>query len=274
MATGNEAGRNGLITGGSAGLGLAIARRAVAEGMAVTLVGRDGGRLAAAAEALRSSQPDAEVATLAGDLALDGEPTRVLREASEERPLDFVCHAAGLSARGRLVETSRGDWERLLAINFLAAAELAAAGGQALAERGGRLVLIGSLATRVAPANLGAYPASKHPLAALAQQLRMELGPDGLRTLLVCPGPIARDDAGSRYDDQADGLPAEARKPGGGAKVKAIDPDWLAGRILDASRRGKAELVVPSKARLLFTLSQLSPALGDWLLRRSMSRKG
>lgn len=273
MAIGKEAGKNGLITGGSAGLGLAIARQAVAEAMAVTLVGRDPGRLAQAVDSLRSSQPDAEVSTLSADLATAGEPTRVVNAAAAERPLDFVCHAAGLSARGLIAQTPRAEFEKLLAINFLAAAELAAAQGEALAERAGRLVLIGSLATRVAPAHLGAYPASKHPLSALAQQLRMELGPAGLRTLLVCPGPIARDDAGERYDAQADGLPATARKPGGGAKVKALDPDWLAERILAASRKGKSELVYPKKARLLFFLSQLSPAWGDWLLRRSMASK-
>lgn len=274
MAIGKEAGTNGLITGGSAGLGLAIARRAVAEGMAVTLVGRDQGRLAEAAESLRSLRPDAEVTTRAADLATAGEPTRVVSEAAAERPLDFVCHAAGLSARGRIVHTPRAEFEKLLAINFLAAAELATAQGEALAERAGRLVLIGSLATRVAPAHLGPYPASKHPLAALAQQLRMELGPAGLRTLLVCPGPIARDDAGQRYETQADGLPGKASKPGGGAKVKALDPDWLAERVLAGSRKGKSELVYPTKARLLFVLSQLSPGLGDWLLRKSMSSKG
>jgi hypothetical protein len=85
------------------------------------------------------------------------------------------------------------------------------------------------------------------------------------------PGPLARKDGGARYDAQAQGLPDAARRPGGGAKVKAIDPDWLADRILQASRAGKSELIVPSKARLLFALSQLSPALGDWLLRRNMS---
>jgi len=270
MATGVEAGKHGLITGGSAGLGFAIARAAVAEGMRVTLVARDAGRLREASEALRKKSPDAAVATLAADLAAAGEAERVVAEASAAAPLDLVCHAAGLSARGAISATPREAFERLMAINFFAAAELATALGDDFADRGGRLVLIGSLASRVAPAYLGAYPASKHPLAALAQQLRLELGPRGLRPLLVLPGPIARDDAGARYDDQAEGLPESARKPGGGAKVKAIDPDWLAARILDASREGRRELVVPAKARLLFTLSQLSPRLGDWLLRRSM----
>ncbi|TWT99765.1 Cyclic-di-GMP-binding biofilm dispersal mediator protein [Botrimarina colliarenosi] len=265
-----EAGKQGLITGGSAGLGLAIARAAAAQGMRLTLVGRDAQRLEAACEEISHRFPQSECHGITADLAVSGEASRVVAEASTDQPLDFVCHAAGLSARGRVVDTPRAEFERLMAINFFAAAELAAAVGERLAERGGRLVLIGSLATRVAPGYLGAYPASKHSLAALAQQLRMELGPQGLKTLLVCPGPIARDDAGTRYDDQANGLPESARRPGGGAKVKAIDPTWLAERILRDSRRGRSELVTPTKARLLFVLSQISPSLGDWLLRRQM----
>lgn len=267
-----ESGKKALITGGSAGLGFALARAAVAQGMQVTLVGRDMDRLETAAEQLRRDRPDSVQAILAADLSISGEPARVCEAAQATGPLDFVCHAAGLSSRGRLVETPRADFERLMAINFFAAAELAGALATPLAERQGRFVLIGSLATRVAPAYLGAYPASKHPLAALAQQLRMEHETQGLRTLLVMPGPLARADGGERYDEQATNLPASAKQPGGGAKVKAIDPDWLAQRVLSASREGRRELIVPTKARLLFTLSQLSPRLGDWLLRRSTGR--
>lgn len=238
--------------------------------MKVTLVGRDTDRLWAAADGLMKQSPGTQVGVVAADLSVAGEPTRVVHEAQKDGPLDFVCHAAGLSTRGRIVDTPREEFERLMAINFFAAAELAGALGEDFARQKGRFVLIGSLATRVAPAYLGAYPSSKHPLAGLAQQLRMELGPAGMRTLLVCPGPIARDDAGDRYNEAAEALPDSAKKPGGGANLKAIDPDWLAKRILEASRQGKRELIVPKKARLLFTLSQLSPRLGDWLLRRIM----
>jgi short-subunit dehydrogenase len=137
-----------------------------------------------------------------------------------------------------------------------------------LLQTHGHVVHIGSLAAKTASRFLGAYPASKFPLAAYAQQLRMELGPQGLHVLLVCPGPIRRDDAGSRYDAEAGNLPPEARQPGGGVKLKGIDPDWLAHRILVACERRQAELIVPGRARLLFALSQLWPSLGDWIITR------
>jgi short-subunit dehydrogenase len=132
----------------------------------------------------------------------------------------------------------------------------------------GHVVHIGSLAAKSASRYLGAYPASKFPLAAYSQQLRLELGPHGLHTLLVCPGPIRREDAGSRYDAQAATLPPEARRPGGGVKLEGIEPDWLARRIMAACEQRQAELVVPARAKLLFALTQLWPTLGDWIITR------
>src|SRR6185295_17228546 len=126
----------------------------------------------------------------------------------------------------------------------------------------------GSLASKSASRYVGAYPATKFALAAYSQQLRLELEPRGLHVLLVCPGPIARDEPGQDYGARTSGLPASAKQPGAGVKVSLIDPDRLAGRIFRACRKRQPELIVPGRARLLFALSQLSPRLGDWIVRR------
>jgi NAD(P)-dependent dehydrogenase (short-subunit alcohol dehydrogenase family) len=202
--------------------------------------------------------------------------------ASRYGQLDLLCNCAGRSTRGAILETTPDDFQQLLDVNLLATVRTTCAAARLLLASGGHVVNIGSLASKVAPRYLGAYPAAKFAVAAYTQQLRLELGPRGLHVLLVCPGPIARpESAGSnrlengapasatRYAEQAKDLPPEARQPGGGAKVKLIDPDWLAEKILDTCRRRRSELVVPAKARLLFALAQLSPRLGDWLLLRS-----
>jgi short-subunit dehydrogenase len=184
--------------------------------------------------------------------------------------LDMLCHCAGRSMRGTVLGTTPDEFRDLWQTNFLSTLLCAQTFAPSLVASRGHLVLVGSLATKVASAYLGAYPASKFPLAALAQQLRLEVDQQGLHTLLVCPGPIARDAhaAGARYAADAPEVPASAQKPGGGAKVKAIDPEWLADKVLRACEQRKAELVVPRRARLLFAVSQLSPTLGDWFLRR------
>jgi short-subunit dehydrogenase len=132
----------------------------------------------------------------------------------------------------------------------------------------GHLVNIGSLSAKTASRFLGAYPASKFPVAAYSQQLRLELAPQGVHVLLVCPGPLAREDAGRRYDAQAADLPDTARRPGGGVKLKGISPPRLARKIVQYCQRRRPELVMPARARVLFALAQLSPTLGDWILKK------
>lgn len=265
-------GKSALVTGGSSGLGLAVARQLVIEGGRVALVARSREPLDAAAEMFAGL--GGKVLTLAADVTEPGCTAWAVEQAVEEfGGLDLAAACAGRSMRGTVVDTPRRAFEELLAVNFLAAVDLAHAAGPHLeaSSGGGHLALVASLAAKTAPPLLGAYPASKHPLAAFAQQLRMERQSEGLHTLLVCPGPITRDDGGRRYQEQADGLPDSAHKPGGGARVRTLDADDLARRILRACEKRKSELVLPRKARLLFALAQLSPDLGDWLLRRQIS---
>jgi short-subunit dehydrogenase len=262
-------GKRALVTGGSAGLGRAMARTLTRHGARVALVARGEAALDSAAREL--SDLGGNVLSVAADVTNPADVSRVAATvASAWSGLDMLCHCAGRSMRGTALGTSADDFRDLWQTNFLSTLLCAQAFAPSLMDSRGHLVLIGSLATKVASAYLGAYPASKFPLAALAQQLRLEAGPQGLHTLLVCPGPIARQaqGPGDRYAADASGLPTAAQKPGGGAKVKAIDSEWLAERILRACEHRKAELVVPRTARLLFAVSQLLPTVGDWFLRR------
>ena len=127
---------------------------------------------------------------------------------------------------------------------------------------------ISSLAGKAAVRYVGAYPATKFALTAYTQQLRLEMSPRGLHVLLVLPGPIAREGAAERYAERAAGLPETARKPGAGVRFRAVAPETLSRKILKACEQRRPELVYPRIVRLLFTLGQLSPRLGDWLVRR------
>ncbi len=254
-----------VITGASSGLGLALAKATAAAGARVVLVARDQDRLRAARQnlALLEDRTLAVPADVTDASAIGRLHETVLARFGR---VDLLANCAGVSQRGRAIEAEVNDYRRLMEINFFAAVQTTAAFAADLLEQRGHVVQIGSLASKTAPRFLGAYPASKHALAAYAQQLRLELGPD-LHTLLVCPGPIAREDAGQRYQSEAS-IPEAAQGAAGGARLRGIDPDHLAERILRACERRKAELVVPLKARLLFTAAQLSPRFGDWLLTR------
>jgi len=262
-----------LVTGASSGLGLAIAEALARSGATLVIAARREQPLEAAADRLR--RQGAKVLALPVDVTHQNEVERMVDQTIENfGRLDVLVNNVGRSARGAALDTTPDDFQAALELNLLATVRCTRAAVPHLLEARGHLVNIGSLASKVASRFMGAYPASKFALAAYTQQLRLELGPQGLHVLLVCPGPIARDlpgdatEASSRYADQAAGLPDSAQKPGAGVKLGALDPGKLAQQIVRACERRKIELVVPGRARLLFAIAQLSPRLGDWLVRK------
>jgi NAD(P)-dependent dehydrogenase (short-subunit alcohol dehydrogenase family) len=263
-------GKRALILGGSTGLGRALAEVLVDRGARIAIVARGEDTLQKAVTDL--SAPGDQVFALSADVTSAADVER-LHIAIHERwhGVDFVAHCAGRSMRGDAITTSPEDFESLWQLNFLSAVRIAQTFAADLIHSRGHLVLVSSLAGKCAPRFLGAYPASKFPLTAFAQQLRLELGPRGMHTLLVSPGPIAREDNAPRYTDQSATLPESASRPGGGARLKAIDPVVLAKRILTASEARSPELVVPAKTKILFALAQLWPAFGDWILQKKTS---
>jgi NAD(P)-dependent dehydrogenase (short-subunit alcohol dehydrogenase family) len=260
-------GKTVVVTGGSSGLGRSIGSAFAERGAQVVLLARDPTRLA---QARTSIEMDGGcVSTMAVDLTRVADVDRAFAQIGRDyASLDVLVNAAGRSARAAVLDTTVEDFQSLWELNFLGIVHCTRAAADRLIRAQGHLVNIGSLASKTASRYLGAYPVSKFAVAAYSQQLRLELGPRGLHVLLVCPGPLARQDAGRRYDPQAAGLPEQARRPGGGARLRQIDPSWLARRIVRACERRQPELIVPSAARWLFALTQLWPSLGDAILKR------
>lgn len=252
-----------LITGGSAGFGLALANAFAQAGAKLVLVARDAERLEAAAAPLRAQGVD--VMVVAADVTRDDDVARMIQATIEHcGRLDVLVNNAGRSSRGRLLETPLDEFRAQWELNFLALVRCTLAAAPHLIASRGHVVNIASLAAKSASRFLGAYATSKFPVAAFSQQLRLELAEDGVHVLLVCPGPLRRDDTAPRYE--ASNLPASASKPGAGVKLRGIDPQRLAARVVAACQRRDLELVAPLKARLLFAVSQLSPRLGDWII--------
>jgi uncharacterized protein len=257
-----------LVTGASSGLGLSISRALASRGARVVMNARSVGPLNDAAEILKAAGGD--VTCCAGDVTSQADVERIAETVRADfGEIDLLCNCAGQSTRQAVLDTTPEDFQQLWEANFLSTVRMTRAFSADLLTRQGHVVNIGSLASKVAPRFYGGYPASKFAVAAYSQQLRLELGPQGLHVLLVCPGPIKREDNSPRYQTSTTNLPESAQQPGGGAKLRGIDPDWLAERILTACERRQAEVIVPAKVRLLLVLSALSPRLGDWILTKS-----
>ena len=232
-------GKRAVITGGSSGLGRALAAALVDRGARVAIIGRGQGALDQAAAELGAR---GEVLPVAADVTNAAEFERAAAAISGKwGGVDFFCHSAGRSMRGEVLATSPESFRELWELNFLAAVRGAQLFGESLCQNRGHLVLIGSLASKVAPRYLGAYPASKFPLAALAQQLRLEIGPRGATGAswsVRVRSPARMQRRGMPPIRPGCRPPPKSRAAGPGSS--AIDPIELAAKILDACERDQA----------------------------------
>ena len=183
-------GRRALITGGSRGIGFAIADALAAEGAAIGLVARDADGLAAAAG--RLAHRGTPVTTVAADVT----DTAALSQAVDDIAaalggLDhLVANAGGTAGGGDLTNSGPDDFTATFALNAGHAAELIRAGLSHLRAAGGGSVVIISSITGLRPAPRTAYAAAKAAEIQLAATAAQELAPAGIRVNAVSPGSI------------------------------------------------------------------------------------
>ena len=183
-------GRRALITGGSRGIGFAVAEALAAEGAAVGLVARDAAGLAAAGERLGSR--GVPVATAVADVTDTPQLKRAVDDiATALGGLDhLVANAGGTVGPGNLISAGDDDFTATFALNAGHAAELIRAGLTHLrAASGGSVVIISSI-TGIRPAPRTAYAAAKAAEIHLAATAAQELAPAGIRVNAVSPGSI------------------------------------------------------------------------------------
>ena len=260
-------GKVALVTGGSRGLGRALAEAFARAGADVVISARSIEPLESAAAGLRGF--GTRVAAVAADVTRQEQVDSLVEQTvAKFGRLDVLVNNVGRSTRGALADTSADEFAELMDINFYSVVRCTRAALPHLIRSRGHLVNIGSLSGKSASRYLGAYSATKFALAAYTQQLRMELRGQGVHVMLVSPGPVSREDAGLRYADKMEGLPPRAAKPGAGVRISPVRPERLATAILKACRRGQPELIYPPLARLFIAAIHLFPRLGDWLVRK------
>jgi 3-oxoacyl-[acyl-carrier protein] reductase len=183
-------GKRALITGGSRGIGFAVARALAAEQAAVGLIARDPAGLAEAAA--RLADQGASVAIAAADVTDTSALHRAVDEiAAALGGLDhLVANAGGTIGGGNLGNSRDDEFTATLALNAGHAAELIRAGLPHLRAAGGGSVVIISSITGLRPAPRTAYAAAKAAEIQLAATAAQELAPVGIRVNAVSPGSI------------------------------------------------------------------------------------
>lgn len=177
-----------LVTGGSNGIGLAIARTLIDAGARVAITGRDAQRLAAAASAIGAHPVRADVAVEADVLRTYDE---VLRQFGH---LDILVNNAGFGVLAPLAELDRADFERVFATNVTGAMLMAReAAKHFMVRRSGHIVNIGSTAAVRGAARGTAYYGSKFALRGMTECWRAELRPYNVRVMLVNPSEVLTD---------------------------------------------------------------------------------
>lgn len=179
------AGRVALVTGAASGIGLAIARRFLAEGARVVATDVEGSPLASELAA-----SDALVSTYADVTAADA-PERLLGAAQAWGGIDILVNNAGICLPGSVFDQSEESWARSFAVNVTAPFRLARAVAPAMREKGwGRIINLGSIMSDFGGPSLCAYGASKHAIAGLTKSLAVDLGPFGITANYLQPSAI------------------------------------------------------------------------------------
>ena len=188
-------GKVAVVTGGSRGIGLAIARALLGEGCSVVITGRDRAALKTARVELASSTRDsAEVEAEVCDVRDERAVARLFAAIKRRwRRLDILVNCAGISqAMHSVVETPTELWRSVIDIN-LTGTFFCCRAGVPLMPRGATVVNVLSIAAKRNIPNFAAYSASKRGALGLTLTLREELIPQGIRVVALMPGATATD---------------------------------------------------------------------------------
>lgn len=177
------AGKVAVVTGGNSGIGLAIARRFVAENASVAIFGRNEKTLNATASELGS-----DCLAVQGDAANQSDLQRLCDEANRQfGGIDILVANAGIFEFGRLAAVDKASFDRTSNVNFSGVFFTVQAAVPYLRE-GGSVILMTSGSNRVGLADAPVYAATKAAVRSLARSLAVELQPLGVRVNAISPG--------------------------------------------------------------------------------------
>jgi len=256
-----------LISGGSRGLGLVLARHICDQGGNVALLARDPDELARAKADLTAR--DGKVLTVECDLLDRDQIQAAVRKVIDHFDrIDILINNAGIIEVGPLDHMTREDYDRAMRLHFWAPYELVS---QIVPEMrlwgGGRIVNITSIGGKVAVPHFAPYSASKFALTGFSDAIRTELARDNIQVTTVAPGLMR---TGSHVNAKFKGNhDAEFAwfSASAGAPLISMDADRAARKIIAAFRRGQPSLTVTFAARSAVAGNALFPNLTGYAMK-------
>ena len=255
------AGKVVVVTGGSRGLGLIIARRLRAEGARLALVARDTDELERARQDLGAD--DGEVLTVPCDLS---QPARIKEAvaavASHFGRIDALFNVAGIIQAGPLQNMLPADFEEEMQLHFWGNFHMVWETLPHLRRQGGgQIVNVASIGGKIAIPHLAPYSASKFALVGLSNALGIELAREGIRVTTVAPGLLR---TGSHINAKFKGQHAKEfdwfstsdNLPG-----ISVSAEHAARQIVEAARVGQPSLTFPVQMRVAEIAQAVFPNL-------------
>lgn len=244
------AGKTALLTGATGGLGRAIAHNLAGRGATLILSSRKPDALAE----LSGSLPGSGHRTIVSDLGEEGAAVELVKQAGE---VDIMVANAGLPATGHLDQLSQDELGRPLRVNLEAPIRMAREVIPSMRARGsGHIVLVASLAGKVASLRASIYSATKFGLRGFGLALREDLHDTGIGVSVVLPGFVR--DAGMFADSGAKAPPG----------LGTASPEEVGLGVIAAIERNKGEVnIAPLPQRMLAGFALRHPALAGRVQR-------
>ena len=187
----NLSGKSAIVTGGTKGLGFAMAAGLASAGAKVMLVSRNGAEGIIAAEQL-SEAFEATVISFAADITEELQVTHMAEVAKELLgKIDILVNSAGVNIRGPIEELTHNDFSQVMNVNVNGTWLASRAVVPFMKEAGsGRIINLGSALGLIGLANRTPYTASKGAVVQMTRTLALELAPFNILVNIICPGPF------------------------------------------------------------------------------------
>jgi NAD(P)-dependent dehydrogenase (short-subunit alcohol dehydrogenase family) len=259
-----------IVTGGASGIGRAIGEELAKRGCEVILADLQIELAKEVASGIGSSGGKARAAELdvSDSSAVETLVQEVLDRAGR---LDYMFNNAGIGILAEARQHTREDWERIVDVNLRGVIHGVQAAYQVMLNQGfGHIVNTASMAGLMITPLLVSYAATKYAVVGLSKSLRVEAAPLGIRVSVICPGvvrtPIME---GGKYGKMLIKLPPEFQERLS-KRLRPMDPNIFANKVLGAVARNKAIIIVPSWWRLIWWLNRLSPSLAMLLAQKDL----
>jgi NAD(P)-dependent dehydrogenase (short-subunit alcohol dehydrogenase family) len=226
-------GKHVLVTGGSAGIGAALAEGFAKRGATVGICGRRADKLDAVLQRCREHAPESKAWTV--DLAdLDGIAGFAKRASADLGGIDVLVNNAGIPKRKKVFDLTPDIVEDVMRINYFSPVRLTFALLDEIIERRGRLMYVSSVAGRLSPPAESSYAATKAAISAWAECLQVDLRYTGVKVHVLYPGVI---------DTELFHLPDN--DPLGNTGVEMLPVDAIVEPVLTMIEQDKLEVAVP-----------------------------